>query len=103
MEAGDWRFHHQGIAFTPEGMLGDGQHRLIAGALSGKGLHIKVSTDFDMDAIDTIDRSTTRTTAQAMTMKGLPDAKAKVEVCRTAVNYLEAVRQAQAAPLRVSP
>jgi hypothetical protein len=90
MDAGDWKFHHQGIAFTPEGMLGDGQHRLIAGALSGKGLHIKVSTDFDMDAIDAIDRSATRSAAQALTMKGMTDAKAKVEVCRQAISYMEA-------------
>lgn len=92
MEAGDWKFHHQGIAFTQQGMLGDGQHRLIAGALSGRGLHIKVSNDFDMDAIDAIDRSVRRSPAQALTMKGMTDAKAKAQVCEAAIKYLEAVQ-----------
>lgn len=92
MVAGDWKFHHQGIAFTPNGLLGDGQHRLLAGALSGEGLHTKVSTDFDMDAVDSIDRSTKRTTAQALTMRGVTDAKAKTPVCAAAISYLEAVQ-----------
>lgn len=92
MEAGDWKWHHQGIAFTPEGMLGDGQHRLIAGALSGNGLHTKVSNDFDMDAIDAIDRSTKRNVGQALTMKGVTDAKAKADICGASVTYIEAVR-----------
>lgn len=92
MAAGDWKFHHQGIAFTPEGQLGDGQHRLIAGALSGKGLHTKVSTDFDLSSIDAIDRSGRRTVAQALTMKGVTDAKAKAGVCEAAIRYLEAVK-----------
>jgi hypothetical protein len=92
MEAGDWKFHHQGIAFTPAGMLGDGQHRLIAGALSDKGVYIKVSNDFDMDAVDAIDRSVKRNIGQALTMKGVTDAKAKADVCSQSISYIEAVK-----------
>jgi hypothetical protein len=99
MEAGDFKKHHQGIAFTPESKLGDGQHRLIAGALTGLGLvYMLVSSDFDMDAIDAIDRSSRRTLAQALAMKGIADSEAKAPVARALMIYLETLNDGEAKP-----
>ena len=73
IEAGDWRSqHHQGGAFTPDGDLGDAQHRLIATALSGKEITMLVTSDvpFD-DVLDVVNRTTTRTPGQALSMRGM--------------------------------
>jgi hypothetical protein len=69
---GDWRpRHHQGIAFDSNGDLGDGQHRLIAGALSDTPIGVLVTSDvpFD-DVLDVVDTGTSRTPGQALRMRG---------------------------------
>ncbi len=45
MSSGHWRLTHQGIAFSEDGMLIDGQHRLAAIELSGKAISIPVTFD----------------------------------------------------------
>jgi hypothetical protein len=80
LKSGDWRVHHQGIAFTRDGDLADGQHRLISCAVSGIPMTVAVASDFDMSAIDAIDRSTRRTLDQVLQMQGVPDAKDKVRI-----------------------
>lgn len=92
MLAGDWKPHHQGVAFTTAGLLGDGQHRFCAGALSGKGLvNVPVDSDFNMDSIDAIDRSTKRTAAQAAAMHGMVDADMKIPVGKAVLEYLHQI------------
>jgi hypothetical protein len=91
MESDDFKFHHQGVAYTPDGLLGDGQHRHIASAISGVELRVPVMSDFDLDAIDAIDRSTKRTAAQAAAMHGMVDAEAKMPIGRIVLEYLHQI------------
>jgi len=52
----DWRQTHQGVAFSHDGTLVDGQHRLAAIAVSGKSVLMRVSFDLPEEAIKSIDR-----------------------------------------------
>jgi hypothetical protein len=72
IEGGDWRgTHHQGAAVDSQGHLGDGQHRLIACALSGQAIEMLVTADVPMDDIlDVVDQTATRTPGQALRMRG---------------------------------
>jgi hypothetical protein len=89
MNRGEWKLHHQGIAFYPDGTLADGQHRMAALALSQAApLSFVVSSDFDKDAIDAIDRSARRTAGEALQMLGIEDGKAKATMARTVMEYI---------------
>jgi hypothetical protein len=89
MLRGEWKLHHQGIAFYPDGTLADGQHRMAAVALSGlAAVPFVVSSDFDKDAIDAIDRSARRTAGEALEMMGVNDGKAKANVGKVVMEYI---------------
>lgn len=89
MDRGEWKLHHQGIAFYPDGTLADGQHRMAALALSSSpALRFVVSSDFDKDAIDAIDRSARRTAGEALVMLGIEDGKQKATMARTVMEYV---------------
>jgi hypothetical protein len=88
MQRGEWKLNHQGIAFYPDATLADGQHRMAATALSGLAeVPFVVSSDFDKDAIDTIDRSARRTAGEALEMMGVNDGKAKATIGKTVMEY----------------
>lgn len=59
---------HQGIAFDTEGNLIDGQHRLIAVMLSGKPIVSLVSRNVPTDSMAYIDRGTSRTVRDSLTI-----------------------------------
>lgn len=62
---GEWKVTHQGIAFSKEGRLLDGQHRLtfVSELPDGSVVPINVSSDLDEDAFDAIDQGFKRTTS----------------------------------------
>lgn len=89
MLRGEWKLHHQGVAFYPDGTLADGQHRMGSAALSGlTDLRFVVSSDFDKDALDAIDRSSRRTAGESLVMMGVADGKAKASMGRTVMEYV---------------
>ncbi len=55
MERGAWRLTHQGVAFSPNGRLLDGQHRLQAIVLSGRTVEMMVTHGIDEDAYKVMD------------------------------------------------
>jgi hypothetical protein len=66
-----WRITHQGIAFSPEGLLLDGQHRLIAISEGTVGVWIVVSRNVDEQVIRTIDTDgLVRTATDGRTIAG---------------------------------
>lgn len=87
MRRGEWKFHHQGLAAYPDGTLADGQHRVAAVALSGTEQRFMMFPQFDKAAIDVIDRSKSRTAAEALEMMGIQDARAKASVAKVAMEY----------------
>lgn len=63
MQRGEWRATHQGIAFTKDGRLLDGQHRLLAIMRSGKNIDMMVTRDMDEASFRHIDGGRTRSNA----------------------------------------
>lgn len=55
MRLGTYRRTHQGIAFDVNGVLCDGQHRLVAIVESGKAVMFRVTFGLEPDAIEAID------------------------------------------------
>ena len=87
MKRGEWKVHHQGIAFYSDHTLADGQHRMAALALAGLELPFSIYPNFTKDAIDAIDRTTRRTAGEALQMMGYEDAKVKAAVAKGAMEY----------------
>ncbi len=73
MEAGKWRMTHQGIAFSDQGILVDGQHRLWAILQSGCTIRMAVSFGISVDSVDAIDGMKARTVVDRMRLNGLFD------------------------------
>lgn len=53
--AGRWRVTHQGIAFGADGMLYDGQHRLLSIIEAATAIEIEVTRGLPSSALDAID------------------------------------------------
>jgi hypothetical protein len=89
MKRGEWKLNHQGIAAYPDGTLADGQHRMGGLALADLDYRLPfyVASDFDKDAIDTIDRSGKRTAGEALEMMGVGNGKQKAQVAKKAMEY----------------
>jgi hypothetical protein len=60
IESGQWKRTHQGIAFTSEGVLLDGQHRLFAIIRTGRTLPMLVFTNEPSENYEFIDCGRTR-------------------------------------------
>jgi hypothetical protein len=66
MSAGKWQPHHQGIAFSEDGKLLDGQHRLQAIVDSGVSVPLRVTTGVPQTAFITIDTGLKRLGADVL-------------------------------------
>lgn len=70
MKAGRWAVTHQPIAFDPDGVLIDGQHRLSAIVAAGVPVTVSVCYDADPDTFGVVDNGWARTPAAALTIAG---------------------------------
>ena len=68
MKAGKWECTHQGIAFTEDGDVADGQHRLYAIVRSGVTVTMEVTFGLPRKAVVAIDRGLNRSVSDALTM-----------------------------------
>ncbi|MCX5153850.1 hypothetical protein OG914_07490 [Streptomyces sp. NBC_00291] len=66
MSDGAWRTTHQGLAFDSEGMLLDGQHRLMGVKLSGVTVEMLVIPNCDAETFDVLDSGHRRQAAQLL-------------------------------------
>jgi hypothetical protein len=66
INAGLWRCTHQGVAFTREGVLIDGQHRLLAVVKTGKTVRMIVFTDEPIENFAFIDCGRNRSNLDTM-------------------------------------
>jgi len=87
MSRGEWKENSMTCGFYPDGNLGDGQHRMAGCALGGQSISLLVVGGLDPDSIDTIDRQTRRTTAEALDMKGISESKLKARIIRPVLDY----------------
>jgi hypothetical protein len=88
MKRGEWKYHHQGIAFYPDGSLADGQHRMAGVALSETVQEFMVAPNFQREAIDVIDRSKRRSAGEGLEMLGIANGKVKAAIGQTAMEYI---------------
>jgi hypothetical protein len=70
LKNGEWKLTHQGVAVSWEGILLDGQHRLLAIEKSGISADVLLSTECDPSIYAAIDGGISRTNADAT---GLPN------------------------------
>lgn len=70
MKAGRWRLTHQGIAFSTNRVLLDGQHRLWAIVLSGVTVPLRVFFNEQAEGLGAIDAVQARSNAQIITLAG---------------------------------
>jgi hypothetical protein len=79
MRRGEWVTTHQGIAFTQDGRLLDGQHRLQAVVLAGIAVSMVVFKDVPNEAFSVLDIGVKRSIADSTGLS-----KKTAEVCRLA-------------------
>lgn len=89
---GEWKLTHQGIALDREGLLVDGQHRLIGLVLAAEkkpGVTIKTMVTYDLEpeAFDAVDIGGKRTVADVLGAHGEKSALNLASVARLVVFY----------------
>jgi hypothetical protein len=87
MKRGEWKRNHQGIAVYKTGLLGDGQHRMAAIALSGEAQVLVVFPGLDESAVDSIDIAKSRNAGDALQMSGIENGRLKAAIGKTAMEY----------------
>jgi hypothetical protein len=68
MRAGRWQLTHQGIAFSPNRVLLDGQHRLWAVVMSGVTVPMRIFVNEPPEAMAVIDTGKTRSNDQILSL-----------------------------------
>lgn len=84
---GNWKFNGDTIRVDKNGMLLDGQHRLVGIIQSGKTVKVILVTELEPDVFDTIDVGVTRTLDQLMAINGYPNPKPASSAVAYIVNY----------------
>ena len=70
MANGNWHEHHQGIAFYSDGVVADGQHRLLAIVKSGVSVPMMVTFDVPRESAIGIDTHRARKTDDVLRITG---------------------------------
>lgn len=85
---GRWVTTHQGVCIAEDGVLLDGQHRLLAVAQSGVTVDIMVTTGSDKSVMPVTDQGmVTRSVGDTLyLLDGVKDASIKTAACRTIVS-----------------
>lgn len=74
MQRGDWQLNGDAIRVSQEGVLLDGQHRLLACVKSGVAFQTILIRGLSADVRATIDSGAVRTYADRLSMRGVPNA-----------------------------
>jgi hypothetical protein len=74
MLEGLWKFNGETISISKDGMLLNGQHRLLAIIASGVSIQMIIVEGIDADAFSTIDQGMTRSAGQIFSMAGIKNA-----------------------------
>ena len=82
IERGEWELNGDAIRFSESGVLLDGQHRLAAILNSGCSVQTMVVTGLKDSVFDVIDRGTSRTVGDILSMRGERNANALAAAAR---------------------
>lgn len=85
MAAGNWRFTGEAVKFSREGVLLDGQHRLIAITRAQVTIPMLVVTELDMASQGVMDAGSKRTAADALSLSGQKHAALLAAAARLAL------------------
>ncbi len=88
MRRGDWVDGASQIAIDQDGMLIDGQHRLLAVIESGESVEFIVARGLPTSAYDVIDQGVKRSARDVLRFRGVPNYRA---IAATAGVYLKAI------------
>lgn len=86
MTRGLWRTNGTTITIG-NGVLVDGQHRLLAVIRSGVSITQNVSSEVDPDAYATVDRGYGRSPGQVLATMGIANANTTAKVCRVLMDF----------------
>lgn len=89
IRAGRYKLTHQGVAIGWDGVLLDGQHRLLAVAETGMSIQIVYATQCDPATFDVIDSGCVRKSSDALDMNNVPYANTVNAICRMHIMYYE--------------
>lgn len=84
MEAGRWKLTHEGIAFDSDGVIVDGQHRLMAVSQMPGDFTLKLSVTFNLEPVARkyVDQGRKRDGAGNLQMAGIKNATATAAAAR---------------------
>jgi hypothetical protein len=91
MRNGDWDFTPNGIGFSPNGPMLDGQHRMAALALTTTPLPFAVALGVNLRAVEVIDTGARRQASAAVHIlqhRDMPEARIKTDLLIKADIYL---------------
>lgn len=87
MRAGNWQITGEAIKFDRNGLVLDGQHRLLAIIESGMTVPMFVIRGLDPAAQDVMDTGLKRTASDALSLNGFKHSSALAASSRLAINY----------------
>jgi hypothetical protein len=87
LRRGHFMAHHQGIGFYADGVLGDGQHRLFAIAISKQTFDMPVYFGLLKRAVEVIDQPKQRNLGEYLTLQGVPEARIKSQLATEAMKW----------------
>jgi hypothetical protein len=85
---GQWKLTSQGISFSREGILNNGQHRLMAIVASGHPCAMRVTWGEERDAFDVLDTGTVRGASDALHVAGFKNTVALAAAARL-LSYIQ--------------
>jgi len=89
IKSGQYKLTHQGVAIGTNGVLLDGQHRLLAIVESGIQVPIVMATECDPSIYDVLDTGCTRKSVDVLGAYGAQDAGGSSSTVRTYIMYHE--------------
>lgn len=92
IRTGNWQQTHQGIAFSSDGVLLDGQHRLMAVIAAGTAVKMNVTQNLPAKSQEVIDGVTPRSIGDILTLSmGLDTATLRVAIVRQLLRIIKGV------------
>jgi hypothetical protein len=85
MAAGRWDVNGETIKFDVNGVLLDGQHRLMAVLMAGVPVEMLVVTGLPPEARETVDAGVARTAADVLSMRDVPHAALQAAAARLSI------------------
>ena len=95
MKAGLWVFNGDAIRVDTNGVLLDGQHRLLACVRSGVEFDCVMVTGLEPEVFSTLDAGNKRSAGAVLSISGVSDASVVASSARLVINYLKGVASNQ--------